>query len=213
MNMDSKQKPCDVVDSISDKLDPKDVIVTPAGFGVRGTGRLEEVNGIKHVRDFNMLGVSIVAESEPLTRIGNTVAQENETLVHDSVQPRARGQMPFMYHIDDFAFLPKNPEALEQLKAVNANPTRDQGYCVILTSDNQMIDCSEAAMKQKLTALGISESILNSDEHYSTARAMQQMQQEEKKGLGDVVEILPLGTGVTGVVQKRSFEYELIGGL
>ena len=168
----------------------------PSELGVRGTGIIEEKDGVRIVKDFRFDSISLVANPEDIARIqdGSTVEESlgYKTVPDDS--PRrgksARGDnLPFIY-LDDFAFLPS--EALNK------------------------------AMEEKIQQLGISRELIESKEKpWSMSYSLLGGNRAGKASgfayhrhgfLYHMMPEFPLGTS-TQLFQKRSFDYELIGGL
>lgn len=224
-------------------------------FGMRGTGTIEEKDGVRYVKEVRFDSVSIVSDPEDIARIQDAstvpVSMGYQTVPEDS--PRRgktpRGLMPMIGHIDDpmfprppgargdnlpfvilddFAFLPTEAlnEALEK-KAEQLGLKADRAYCVIFTSDNQMIDCSEALTQEKIESLGISPEVLyNTEPEYSAAAEHLKFEFHIARRSGKASGLawhhhgflyhmmpeFPLGTN-THLFQKRSFDYELIGGM
>jgi hypothetical protein len=180
---------------------------------------IEEKDGVRYVKNMQLLGVSLIA-SENVVDENTRIVEELNAPFYDPHRPlnlekdiKPRGMNSSIFHLDDFGyfirgstripvmtheshpFVPEmnEEEMLAKLDALGISrnvlkleipsaveAARAEPYCVILTSDDQLIDCTLP---------------------------------EEKVSIVDVMNAMPFGTGITGFIHKRSFDYELIGGV
>lgn len=176
--MDTKQNHSEPIDVIDTAFGDGDFVLTNAGFGLRANVKVVEESGVRLVKDIQMLGVSLVSEDQlvdPQTRIGQTVdapfydPHQNLNLENDKPPRGSYGGA--IQILDDFAFW-----------KIDTNTNMDHPNRMLRT-DFLPPDILSAELEQqlqaKLDALGISPELLYGDNRYSTAKAMEEMRQEE----------------------------------
>lgn len=161
-------------------------------FGVRGNADIEEKDGVRYVKNFRLDSISMIADPEELFRIQD--AEENRQVPR--FYPGLAFKMPI---IDEVAHL--NVGAIEVY--------------------------SSESVFEKIKTLGINKELLNEKVSYSmsaellkTTYVQRANRIGQRSGLAanrhgflyNMFPEFPLGTE-TALFKKRSFDYELIGGM
>lgn len=191
--------------------------------GLRALGDVDKETG--RVTNMQLLGVSIVASpTEEYARV-------------PSMSPR-RGKSV----VDQMAFLPTIDMEKPSFFGLDSGEGKDNSYYVLMHADRTISDISQnfprteemryAVLEDSKAQLGISEELLNEKETYSMAAehlkhiyAHQQFVYTARRAgkasglvalragiFPNIFTTLPLGAE-TALYRKRTFDYELIGGL